>query len=177
MFTGIIRELGIVRNIINKGLSKELVVQANRASNLQPGDSISINGVCLTITEIKGDEFKVEAVAETLKKTTTGNLKVRDKVNLEPALKSGEPLGGHIVNGHVDGVGVIRSQIKKGGASTFEFSLLPEIRNLSKYIVEKGPVAIDGISLTVIDVNPSSFTVSIIPFTLQNTTLGFKKIG
>lgn len=177
MFTGIIKELGIVKKIVHKGLSIELTIQANLTRGLHPGDSISINGVCLTVTEITGDEFKVDVVAETLKKTTMGSLKVRDRVNLEPALLANQPFGGHIVNGHIDGVAIIRSLQKKWDASIFEFSIPSEIRYLSKYIVEKGPIAIDGISLTVVEAKTSSFTVSIIPFTLKNTTLGFKKTG
>ena len=174
MFTGIIKELGVIKNIIRRGLSIELVIQANLARDLHSGDSISVNGVCLTVTDIANDEFKVDAVAETLKKTTLGTLKIRERVNLEPPLQANQPLGGHIVNGHIDGVGIIR---KKGDGSIFEFSLPSEIRHLSKYIVEKGPIAIDGISLTVVEARDFSFTVSIIPFTLKNTTLGFKRIG
>jgi riboflavin synthase len=187
MFTGIIKELGVVKSIARKGLSLELAIQAKLAVNLKPGDSVSVNGICLTITDIANSdyakasldkgEFKADAVAETLKKTTLGSLKIRDRVNLEPALTANQPLGGHFVNGHVDGVAIIRSKIQKEGASIFEFSLPSEIRRLSKYIVEKGPVAVDGISLTVVEAKTSSFTVSVIPFTIQNTTLGFKKTG
>ena len=177
MFTGIIKELGLVKNIIHKGLSLELTIQAKLAVNLHPGDSISVNGVCLTVTDRARDEFKVDVVAETMKKTTLGSLKIRDKVNMEPPLQANQPLGGHIINGHIDGVGMIKNKLQKGDASTFEFSLPSEIRALSKYIVEKGPIAIDGISLTVVEARTSSFTVSIIPFTLKNTTLGFRRIG
>lgn len=177
MFTGIIKELGVVKNIIRKGLSLELAVQASLAKDLHLGDSISVNGVCLTVKNIIGGEFKVDAVAETLKRTTLENLKIRDRVNLEPPMQANQPLGGHIVNGHADGVGIIRSRIQKGNSFIFEFSLPSDARHLSKYIVEKGPIAIDGISLTVVEIKSSSFTVSIIPFTLANTTLGFKKIG
>ncbi|OIN98498.1 riboflavin synthase subunit alpha [Candidatus Desantisbacteria bacterium CG1_02_38_46] len=177
MFTGIIKELGVVKNIIHSGLTIEFTIQAKLARGLHAGDSISVNGVCLTVTDIAGDEFKVDAVAETLKKTTLGNLKIRDRVNLEPPLQVNQPLGGHIINGHIDGVGIIKNKIQKGDASTFEFSLPSEIRHISKYIVEKGPIAVDGISLTVVESKTSSFTVSIIPFTLENTILGFKRIG
>lgn len=177
MFTGIIKEPGVVKNIIRNGLSLELTIQAKLAVNLHPGDSVSVNGVCLTVTDIDKDEFKADAVAETLKKTTLGDLKIRDRVNLEPPLQANQPLGGHLVNGHVDGIGIIRSKVRKGDASTFEFSLPSEVRHLSKYIVEKGPIAVDGISLTAVEAKTSFFTVSVIPFTLENTTLGFKRIG
>jgi len=177
MFTGIIKELGVVSQIINKGLSKELVIHANLTGDLRPGDSVSVNGVCLTVTNVSGNEFKAEAVSETLQKTTIGNLKIRDKVNLEPALKSGESFGGHMVNGHVDGACIIRDKIQKGDASTFEFFLPTEIRHLSKYIADKGPIAVDGISLTVVEAKTYSFSISVIPFTLESTTLGFRRIG
>jgi len=177
MFTGIVKELGIIKGIARKGLSIEITVQSCLAKGLKPGDSVSINGVCLTATETKDGEFRVDAVAETLGKTTFGNLGVREKVNLEPALASGQPMGGHIVNGHVDGVGIIRSRIQKGNSVIFEFSLPSEVRGLSKYIVDKGPVAVDGISLTVGEAKTYAFTVSVNPFTIENTTLGFKKVG
>jgi len=177
MFTGIIKELGVVKNIVHKGLSMEITLQAKLAGDLHPGDSISVNGICLTVTDIKGNEFRVDAVAETLRKTTLGELRVRDKVNLEPALAANQLMGGHIINGHIDGIAVLKNKTQKGTGFIFEFSLPSEIRHLSKYIVEKGPIAVDGISLTVVQAGSYSFTVSIIPFTLENTTLGFKRIG
>ena len=177
MFTGIIKELGTVKSIARKGLSIEISVQSGLAKDLKPGDSIAINGVCLTATKTNGDEFRVDAVAETLNKTTLGALHTNEKVNLESALAAGQPMGGHIVNGHVDGVAIIRGKINKGDGFIFEFSLPSEIRGLSKYIVDKGPVAVDGISLTVVEARSYAFTVSVIPFTIENTTLGFKKVG
>ena len=177
MFTGIIKEIGTVKSVIKKGLSAQIVIQAKLTKDLNLGDSVSVNGTCLTVSNITGDVFKLDAVAETLKKTTLINLKPREKVNLEPALMANNPLGGHIVNGHIDGIALMKGKIKKGNSYIFEFSLPFGLRNLSKYIVDKGPVAVDGISLTVINEKFHSFTVSVIPFTIQNTILGFKKIG
>ena len=177
MFTGIIKEIGSVKSIIKKGLSAEVKIKARLTKDLNPGDSISVNGVCLTVKNICADVVQMDAVAETLKKTRLANLKIGEKVNLEPALKTGEPMGGHIVNGHIDGVAFIKGKMKKGNSYIFEFSLPPGLRNISKYIVDKGPVAVDGVSLTVVNVKPYLFTVSVIPYTLANTTLGFKRVG
>jgi riboflavin synthase len=177
MFTGIIKELGMVKGVTRSGLSAQIEIQARLGRDINLGDSISVNGVCLTVSNIVGDVFKLDAVAETLKKTTLINLRNREKVNLEPALTLNDPLGGHIVNGHIDGIALIKGKIKKGNSYVFEFSLPFELRDLFKYIVDKGPVAVDGISLTVVDAKRYGFTVSVIPFTIQNTTLSFKKIG
>jgi riboflavin synthase len=177
MFTGIIKELGVVKNIVKSGLSAQIEIKARLAKSLNLGDSISVNGVCLTVSSIAGDVFKLDAVAETLKKTTIINLKPREKVNLEPALAAGSPLGGHIVNGHVDGIALIKGKLKKGNSYIFDFSLPFELRGLSRYIVDKGPVAVDGISLTLVQAKSYSFTVSVVPFTIENTTLLLKKTG
>lgn len=138
------------------------------------GDSIAVNGVCLTVVDFESCHFTAEAMAETLDKTTLGSLRNGEKVNLERALKLSDRLGGHLVSGHVDGVGVISGQMKHDIAIVTEITYPPDI---GRYIVPKGSIAIDGISLTVVAVNTRAFSVSLIPHTRGITTLGFKKTG
>ncbi|KUK11397.1 MAG: Riboflavin synthase, alpha subunit, partial [Clostridia bacterium 41_269] len=136
--------------------------------------SIAVNGVCLTVVEILNSVFKVEIMKETFDKTSLSDLRIGDKVNLERAVKINGRFGGHFVSGHIDGVGIIRSFDYWENAKIFEISADPA---LSRYIVPKGSIAVDGISLTVVDTEGILFTVSIIPHTLKNTNLAFKKIG
>ena len=138
------------------------------------GDSIAVNGTCLTVTSLGKSTFTVDASHETLAKTNLGKLKVGKIVNLERALKVGDKLGGHIVNGHVDGVGKVKSKTKQGESIEFRFSAP---KGLSKYIVEKGSVAIDGVSITVNLVKGSEFVVNIIPYTQEATTFGGLRKG
>jgi len=169
MFTGIIEEIGEIQNISSGGESKKLEIKAkNILVGLQIGESININGACQTIIQVKPDSFVVESVKETLKRSNLGLLKKGDRVNLERALKLSDRLGGHLLTGHVDCTAEIKSISSDGDASVFEFSLPPEY---SALIVEKGSIAIDGISLTVAELKKSSFTIAIIPFTLKMTTL------
>jgi len=177
VFTGIVKELGLVKNISRKSFSCEIEIQAEIAKQLKIGDSIAVNGVCLTATKVSAGTFVADAVQETLNRTTLGSMKIGDKVNLEFALSMGEPMGGHIVNGHIDGVGAIKSKVTKGNAVIFEVLFPSEPKGLSKYAVEKGSIAVDGISLTIVEAKQASFTVSVIPFTVKNTTLGFKSVG
>ncbi len=144
------------------------------SADLKPGDSININGACQTIIETREDHFAVEAVEETLKRTNLGQLKKDDRVNLELALRPSDRLGGHLVTGHVDFVGVIKSVTQKGQSFVFEFGFPGQYESR---LVEKGSVAVDGISLTVVEVLRDSFTVSVIPFTMSNTTLRTKRVG
>jgi riboflavin synthase len=175
MFTGIIEEIGTVEGISKQGRNLKLIIKAHKIlDDLKVGDSININGACQTIIETDAESFIVEAVEETLRKTNFGQLRKNDAVNLERALKSSDRLGGHLVTGHVDCVGKIKSIVKKEGSFLYEFEL-PE--KYSAYLVEKGSVAVDGISLTVVKIKENSFIVSIIPFTLENATLGTKKVG
>jgi len=175
MFTGIIEEIGKIEEISKQGRNLKLRIKAYKIlDDLKVGDSININGACQTIIETDAESFIVEAVEETLRKTNLGQLRKNDVVNLERALKSSDRLGGHLVAGHIDCVGKIKSIVKRDGSFLYEFEL-PEKHLV--YLVEKGSVAVDGISLTVVEVKESSFTVSIIPFTLGNTTLGTKKVG
>ena len=171
MFTGIVEDLGTVKNIKRK---KDDVVFTFEVGNINLkevilGDSIAVNGTCLTVTSLSKKTFTVDASKETLAKTNLGKLKVGKTVNLELALKAGDKMGGHMVNGHIDGVGKVKSRAKQGESYEFTFSVP---KNLSKYIVKKGSVAIDGVSLTVNAVKGDNFVVNIIPFTQKATTFG-----
>ncbi len=176
MFTGIVEDLGAVKEIKRK--SKEVVftfkVGKINLKEVALGDSIAVNGTCLTVTSLGKRTFSVDASHETLAKTNLGKLKVGKSVNLERALKVGDKLGGHIVNGHVDGVGKVVSKTKQGESVEIRFSVPKE---LSKYIVQKGSVAIDGVSLTVNSVRGNEFSVNIIPYTQNATTFGGLRKG
>jgi riboflavin synthase len=175
VFTGIVEELGIVQALRLLPESGKLTLKGNRVlEGTQLGDSIAVNGVCLTVVQQSGDEFTVDVMAETLAKTNLGNLKSGNRVNLERALQLKTRLGGHLVSGHVDGVGHIRGITPWGIAKLYEISASS---SLLTFILPKGSIAIDGISLTVIEVNDDYFTVSLIPHTFKETTLGLKKIG
>jgi riboflavin synthase len=175
MFTGIIEEIGKIEEISKHGHNLKLRVKAPKIlTDLKVGDSININGACQTVIATNGDSFTVEAVEETLQKTNLGELKRNDGVNLERALRLSDRLGGHLVTGHIDCVGEIKSITKREGSFLYEFQLSEKYL---AYLVEKGSVAVDGISLTVVEVKEYSFTVAIIPFTLENTTLGTKTVG
>jgi len=175
MFTGTIEEIGRIESISITGGNLKLRIKTSKISNgLKVGDSININGACQTVITTNGSSFTVEAVEETLQKTNLAELKRNDGVNLERAVRLSDRLGGHLVTGHVDCVGKIKSIAKKFGSFLYEFEL-PE--KYLAYLVEKGSVAVDGISLTVVEVKKNSFTVAIIPFTLENTSLGTKKVG
>ncbi len=175
MFTGIIEELGTVQSVVKGTNSAQIRIHAPIiVSDVKLGDSIAVNGVCLTVVAFDSATFTAEAMAETLAKTNLGDLKSGEKVNLERALRLNDRLGGHLVSGHVDGVGTITRQVKEDIAIVTEISY-PS--HLGKYLVPKGSVAIDGISLTIVQVNGHTFTVALIPHTRGITTLGFKKVG
>ncbi len=175
MFTGIIEEVGRIEKIsVDRGNLKLKIKASKISSDLKIGDSININGACQTVTGTDPDSFTVEAVEETQKKTILGQLKRNDLVNLERSLRFSDRLGGHLVTGHIDCVGKIKSIAKKDGSFLYEFELSEKYLT---YLVEKGSVAVDGISLTVVEILKNSFSVSIIPFALENTTLGTKKVG
>jgi riboflavin synthase len=175
MFTGIIEEIGKVEQLSTSGGNLLLKIKAPQVlEGLKLGDSININGACQTVIESGKGFFVVEAVAETQKRTNLGQLSIGDAVNLEKALRASDRLAGHLVTGHVDFVGRIKSIAQKNKSHIFEFSYPEEYQS---HFVEKGSVAVDGISLTTVDVLGDSFTVSIIPFTTKSTTLGTKKIG
>lgn len=175
MFTGIIEEVGTVRTINKTTKQSRLTVSANLVlENLKIGDSIAVNGVCLTVINFDQKRFCVDVMNETIQRTAYLQLKVNSHVNLERAMQLNGRLGGHLVSGHVDGTGTI-IQIKKDlNATRYTIQTTPV---LLKYIVEKGSIAIDGISLTVVSVNESSFAVSLIPHTMQVTTIAYKKVN
>lgn len=175
MFTGLIEELGIVKSIQRKGQVSRLDLEAPKISlESAVGDSIAVNGVCLTVVEASKQAFSVDVVEETLGKSDIGNLRVGGKVNLERALKAEGRLGGHLVMGHVDGVGFIRKKAFRGRTFNLEISFPP---SLALYIVSEGSIAVDGISLTIARVGREWLEIAIIPHTAEVTTLGFKNIG
>lgn len=175
MFTGIIEEFGKIIRINRKSDSMKLIISCNKViQGISIGSSISVNGVCLTVVEMSKNSFEVDVVPETIKRTNIGESKEGSLVNLERSLKISDRLEGHFVLGHVDGVGIINKKESKENSFIVEIKVNSE---LTKYIVKKGAVAVDGISLTVVDVLSNSFNVSIIPHTYKNTTLGFKNTG
>ena len=178
MFTGIIEGLGnIVRfdnKTSNRSAAKMKIKLGKIAKGLKIGDSVAINGVCLTAINISKDIAEFEMVGETIKKTNLGTLQSGNKVNIERSLKVGQRLEGHFVLGHVDGVGII-SKIEKQPNQIKIWTKVP--KELSKYIIKKGSVTVDGISLTVVDVLKDNFSVSIIPHTMKITNLSYKKTG
>ena len=175
MFTGIIEEIGKIKSIERHFNSIKLTVAAKKImSDMHIGDSISTNGICLTVTTFNESSFTVDVMPETMMMTNFKNLKVNDPVNLERALAANGRLGGHIVSGHIDGIGTIIRKYNDDKAIRMSFSTSPSILEL---IVKKGSIAIDGISLTVTDVDSTSFSVSIIEHTQGETTLTSKKIG
>jgi len=175
MFTGIIEEIGVVKSIKQKNKSAVIEIAAKMIiEDLKTGDSINTNGACLTVTAFNKSSFSVDVVEETIHRTNLRDLKLGLKLNLERALKITDRLGGHIVSGHIDGTGKI-SRIKKEGLATLiTVETNPDIL---QYIIPKGSIAIDGISLTVVEINTNSFEVAIIPHTALITTLLNKKKG
>jgi riboflavin synthase len=174
MFTGLVKDLGRVAEVERSGEGARIRIGTPLAGDLRQGDSVAVNGVCLTATAVDGNWFDAEAMNETLTRTSLGALDAGSPVNLELPLRAGEPLGGHLVQGHVDGLGQIGEIEDDGFARRIRIETGPEIL---RYVVEKGSIAVDGISLTVVDVEPASFTVSLIPETLERTNLGATEIG
>lgn len=175
MFTGIIEEIGYVKRINQQSRSAQIEIKADKVlGDVAVGDSIAVNGVCLTVVAFDSQHFTADVMPETISKTNLRELKPGSPVNLERALKLGGRLGGHIVQGHVDAVGTIVEKQILEIAIIYRIATEPE---LLQYVVPKGSVAIDGISLTVVDVFQDSFTVSLIPHTAHETVLGEKKPG
>ncbi len=169
MFTGIVEEVGTVKAVSPTSLT---VAAVKVLEGTELGDSIAVNGVCLTATLLSADWFAVEVMPETLRRTNIGSLKAGDRVNLERPLAVGGRFGGHFVQGHVDGTGTVASTRREGDAILLSFEAPPEIM---KYIVEKGFIAVDGVSLTVVEYSPTTFSVSLVGYTQDNTTLGGAK--
>jgi len=175
MFTGIIEEVGVVKNVTKGARSFSMCITADViASDLRLGDSVNTNGVCLTVTEVSQSSFTVDVMPETMRKTNLGELKHSSPVNLERALQLSSRLGGHMVSGHIDGTGLISQMKKEDNAVWITVKTDPEIL---RYMIPKGSVSIDGISLTVVHVQEGSFDVSLIPHTMAMTTLREKKPG
>jgi riboflavin synthase len=169
MFTGLIADLGSVLALQQNGAGATLRVRSRLASELQQGDSIAVNGVCLTATEVSDDGFAAEAMIETLERSSLGRLRAGAPVNLELPLRADDRLGGHLVQGHVDGTGTVGAARDEGFSRVLDIEPEP---HLQRYLVEKGSVAVDGVSLTVSELGSRGFSVSLIPETLQRTNLG-----
>jgi len=175
MFTGIVEEMGAITSMEKTLAGTRMVILASAVmSDLKIGDSVSVNGTCLTVVTKSERDFAVEISPETLSVTTLGHLGVGAPVNLERAMRLNERLGGHLVAGHVDGVGTIRSRHQEGNAIFFTIEAPPEVL---RYCVVKGSITVDGISLTINDVSDHGFTVAIIPHTATVTTLGLKQVN
>ena len=169
MFTGLIGETGELSKT-----GTRVAVRTDLAAQLERGDSIAVNGVCLTAVEIDDHGFEADVMEETLQKTTLGQLGPGSAVNLELALRVGDRLGGHFVQGHVDGVGTVAAIEQREHSRVVRVAAAPD---LLRYVFQKGSIAIDGVSLTVVDADDHSFSVSLIPETLERTTLGSAKEG
>lgn len=175
MFTGIVEELGVVEGLVDQGDAVRLTVRGPHVMvDAGLGDSIAVNGCCLTVAERDQETFTADVMRETLEMTSLGALAPGDRVNLERAVTPRSRLGGHIVQGHVDATGAVIGRTPSEHWEVVEVTLPTEI---ARYVVRKGSITVDGISLTVVEVGPESFTVSLIPETLARTTLGFKQPG
>lgn len=174
MFTGIVKELGTVKEVERSEAGARLRIAASFASDLAEGDSIAVNGACLTATALGDGEFAADVMNQSLELTSLGALEPSDRVNLEPALRAGDPLGGHMVQGHVDCVGEVQSITPDGFATRVMISA-PEGHR--RYLVGQGSVTVDGVSLTVATLTGTGFEISLIPETLERTTLGAREPG
>jgi len=175
VFTGIVEGLGTVKTVIRARGGVRMGIQSPFSlENVRVGDSISVSGVCLTAVAVEDNTFQVDVAPETLSRSILGQTKVSDRVNLERALCLGDRLSGHLVTGHVDGIATVKARRPVANAVVFTFGVSEDI---ARYIVQKGSVAVDGVSLTVNACNPRSFEVSIIPHTVSITTIGLKNVG
>jgi riboflavin synthase len=174
MFTGLVEATARVRRVDPDGDGVRLEVETPLAAELAQGDSIAVNGVCLTAIDPAADRFRADVMAETLRRSSLGPLSEGDFVNVELPLRAGDRLGGHVVQGHVDGTGTVAETRDEGFARLVRIAAPEE---LLRYVVEKGSIAVDGVSLTVAAVDGESFTVSLIPETLERTTLGLATPG
>ncbi len=175
IFTGLIEEIGKVKQIVRNGRSIQLRIEADKViSDVEIGDSIAVNGVCLTVTAFTGNEFSCDIMPETVDKSSLKYLRAASPVNLERSLRINDRLGGHLVQGHIDAIGRIKRKEQLDIATVFRIEAPPSVL---KYTVPKGSIAIDGISLTIVDVFSDSFTISLIPHSAKNTTLMEKNVG
>ena len=174
MFTGIIESLGEIRKIVKENGNLHITVKSSFTNELKVDQSVAHNGVCLTVIDIQNDQYTVTAISETIHKTAIADLVIGEKVNLERAMKLGDRLDGHIVQGHIDETGVCSSIKEQNGSSFFTFSYSSKSNNLT---IEKGSITINGVSLTVVNSKDYEFSVAIIPFTKEHTTFNQLKIG
>jgi riboflavin synthase len=174
MFTGIIETLGIVKEIQKDGGNLHLTISSDIAKELKIDQSVAHNGVCLTVVAIDNNNYTVTAIKETIDKTTLGEWQVGDLVNLERAMKLGDRLDGHIVQGHVDQTGVCKSVAEANGSWYFSFEYDSKLNNIT---IEKGSITVNGVSLTVVNSQPNGFTVAIIPYTFEHTNFKTFKVG
>jgi riboflavin synthase len=174
MFTGLVESLGTVSRAEDTGAGRRLAVRHPMGRELAVGESVAVNGACLTVVGNDGDEFAFDVGPETLLRTNLGALAAGDGVNLERSLRAGDRLGGHFVQGHVDAVGIIDARVSQGDWEDVWFRCPDE---LTRLMVPKGSIAVDGVSLTLVNVEPERFSVMLIPHTQSATTLGSKKVG
>jgi len=174
MFTGIIEDMGIVTNLREEQDNLHITVKSALTNELKIDQSVAHNGVCLTVVNIKNDQYTVTAIKETLDKTNLKSLKINDKVNLERAMKLGDRLDGHIVQGHVDQTAVCTNIEQQNGSWVFTFKYDPKLNNIT---IEKGSITVNGTSLTVVNSQKDSFSVAIIPYTYEHTNFNTFKIG
>ena len=175
MFSGIVEARGVVADIVSEPPGCRLIIREPAiVAQTKVADSVSVNGCCLTVVDVQGDTMAFQAGPETLARTNLGDLTPGRFVNLERAMVVGDRLGGHFVSGHIDGVGTLQSREDHGEWSVFRFHLP---RHLSRQMASKGSIAIDGVSLTIVDSEPDAFSVALIPFTLAVTTLGPLQVG
>lgn len=174
MFTGIIEALGVVTNLKQEQGNLIITIKSEIANELKIDQSVAHNGICLTVTDINNNEYNITAIKETLSKTNLKSIKIGDQVNLERAMKLGDRLDGHIVQGHVDQVGICKSVIKEDGSWTFKFEYDIDKNNIT---IEKGSITINGVSLTVVNSGFNTFCVAIIPYTFEHTNFNAIKVG
>ncbi len=175
MFTGIVEEIGVIQEIQNSSNAFILKIKASKVlTDVSLGDSISVNGICLTVTSFTNEHFTVDVMPETLKSTSLHHVQVGSSINLERAMAANGRFGGHFMTGHIDGTGVIQTKRPVANAVYYEISVPDE---LMKYIILKGSIAVDGTSLTVFNIENQRFTISLIPHTLSETILGDKDVG
>jgi len=174
MFTGLIEDLGTVEEVDSGAEGARLRIATRLAGEIEPGESIAVNGICLTATAVDSGGFETEAMNQTLSVTALGGLQVGSRVNLELAMKASDRLGGHIVQGHVDGVGEVAAIEEDGFARRLKVELEPD---LLRYAIDKGSITLDGVSLTIADLGDSWLSVSLIPETLERTNLGEARPG
>jgi len=174
MFTGIIETLGAVKKLEQEQGNLHITIESDFTNELKIDQSVAHNGVCLTVVGIEGDEYTVTAIKETLDKTNLDSLQENETVNLERGMKLGDRLDGHIVQGHVDQTGICTAIKDADGSTYFTFQYNPELSNIT---IEKGSITVNGVSLTVVDSSKDSFSVAIIPYTLEHTTFKNFKVG